>query len=653
MRSAHSAFTPYGKRPLAPDNHPIPDAVDPPAKRRRITLTIQASGTNTPNPFSQIARDKILQRLAHSPCHLDLSDMFAHELIMLPAEALGHACAQVSSLILPARLWKLPAFCRQMPALRELCLPDFFGDTLDLKDLPQLQRVEGSGGVRLDWVHADARTELDIRVPQRFRKVRVQRYIDGQPGRTHALPGHAYSHIAPGADAPDPTQLNGIVRFPDNGQPIFCRHIARHVEEAWPAIKQAAMTSAPGVAGIATPTDVATKIGSAIQGRFARDLLYSKSYTFIDDAGFRDFANEQLDWLMQSAKRHCVSESWASYYLGSTNHVMNLLLCAKATTPPVYAATLVDPNALLARRRIEANSLTAIQDPARGWSLSALIEPQQLLEYANPTPSPLLYIFHAQHRTDLERPAVMTRMSNTQMLNGELYFSMMCLGLHEPLGITLEKLLDAYQQSAIKGAQVFHALAARDMENDSGLSAALAYGNVECVRHFTAAVERLSATRTAAHLLNVGPDKLPDQWCESLLTTTQSWSDIVLAQKPPMSASLATLVAAAQRLFESGVLSAEACLRFLQRREAGTSPTLNAIDAAIATCDDALLSAFRKLLVALHTSGAVSQAQCEALVSDGPLLSTWLPGSPVADSGVSDDFDPVSFADFLFGPDQQ
>lgn len=653
MRSANSAFTPYGKRPLAPDNHPTPDAVDPPAKRRRINLTIQASGPKTPNPFGQIARDKILQRLAHSPCHLDLSDMFAHELIKLPAEALDNACAQVSSLILPAQLWKLPAFCRQMPVLRELCLPDFFGDTLDLKDLSQLQRVEGNGSVRLAWVHADARTELDIRVPQRFRKVRVQRYTDGEPGRTHALPGHAYSHIAPGADAPDHTQLNGIVRFPDNGQPIFCRHIARHVEEAWPVIKQAGMPSAPGFAGIATPTDAATKIGSEIQARFARDLLYSKSYTFIDDAGFRDFANEQLDSLMQSAKRHCVSESWASYYLASTNHVMNLLLCAKATTPSVYAATLVDPNALLARRRIEANSLTAIQDPARGWSLSALIEPQQLLEYANPTPSPLLYIFHAQHRTDLERPAVMTRMSNTQMLNGELYFSMMLLGLHEPLGTTLEKLLDAYQQSAIKGAQVFHALAARDMANDSGLSAALAYGNVECVRHFTAAVERLGATRTAAHLLNYGPDKLPDQWCESLLTTTQSWSDIALAQKPAMSASLAMLVATTQRLFESGILSAEACLRFLQRGGTASSSTLNAIDAAIATRDDELLSSFRKLLVALHTSGAVSRAQCDALVSDGPLLSTWLDSPPVADSEVSDDFDPVRFANLLFGPDQQ
>ncbi len=653
MRSANSAFTPFRKRPLAPDNQPTPDAVDPPTKRRRITLSLQTPGVKMPNPFQQITRDKILQQLAHSPSHLDLSILFPHELIHLPADSLGNACANISSLKLPAKLWTLPPLCRQMPLLRELSLPDFFGDTLDLRDLPHLQRVEGSAGVRLDTVQADASTDLDISVPLRLRKIRVQRYLDGQLCRTHALPGHAYTHIAPGSDVPDYRQLNSVACFPDNGETIFCRHIARHVEESWPSIRQAGKTSAPGFAGIATPTDVATKIGSAVQDRFARDLLYSKTYTFVDDAGFGRFASEQLDVLMQLATLHHVSTYWASYYLGSTNHIMNLLLCAKATTPPVYSATVVDPNTLLARRRIEANSLTAIQDPARGWTLSALVDPLQLPEYAKPSPSPLLYIFHAQHRAEPERPAVVTHVSNTQILNGELYFSMMSLGLHEALAVKLGNLLDAYQQGAITGAQVFHALAARDMANDSGLSVALEGGRMECVRHFTAAVERLGDTRTAAHLLNYGPNRLPDHWCESLLNTSQSWSAIVLAPEPATHASLAILVATIQRLFESGLLSAEACLRFLQRVEDGSSLTLNAIGAAIATRNDALLSSFRSLLVALHTSGAVSFAQCEALVNDRPLLLTWLPSLAAVDAGMQHDRDSVSFTDFLIEPDDQ
>ena len=631
MQSAHSGFKPVQKRPLAPDNHHTAAAAEPPAKKRRFTLSSQTSGEKTPNPFEQITRDKVLQQLSNSSFHLDLSDFSAPELIMLPAEALGNACAKVSSLTLPGKLWKLPAFCRHMPALRELHLPNYFGENLDLKDLPQLARVEGSAGVLLCSVHADAHTELDISVPQRFYKVRVHRYIDGQPCRTHALPGHAYTHIAPGAYAPDNTQFNGIACFPDNGQPIVCRHIAAHVDKAWPTIKQMGKLSSPGFAGIAIHADLASTIDSGIEYRFASDFMGSKCYAFVDDTGFGTFASGQLDLLMQQAKLHHVSKAWASYYLNSTNHVMNMLLSAKATTPPVYSATLVDPNFFLARRRIEANSLTAIQHVTRGWTLSALIRPDQLRLYTDPTRSPLLYVFNAQHRAALERPSIHTHMSQAQLLNGELYFAMMSMKLHEPLAETLRTLLDTYQQASITGAQVFHALAARNMGNSNGLSHAIKIGDSESVRLFTQAVERLATTLTPAHLLNYGPDTLPDQWCEALLTTTQSWTEIVLAQESAPSASLAILVDAVRRLFESHCLSAEACVSFLRRGVAEGYPTWNAIDAAIAKNDTALLPAFGKLVASLYLSGSVSRTECEQLVKDNTLLSSWLPGQPISD----------------------
>jgi hypothetical protein len=297
---------------------------------------------------------------------------------MLPTDALGKACTEVSSLKFPAKLWRLPPVCSQMAALRELTLQDYFGDTLDLRDLPQLQRVEGSASVHLSWVHADARTGLDISVPQRFRKVRAQRHVDGQPCRTHALPGHAYTYISPGSHVSDYTQFNGIAFFPDNGKRIVCRHIAWYVKESWPAIKQTKKILAPGFAGVATPSDLITKVDTEIQYRFSCDDARSKIYGFVNDKGFRTFAAKQLGRLMQLCRVRNHWKAWASLYLSSTNHVMNLLLSAKATTPPVYVATVVDPNALLARRRIEVNSLAAIQHMERCRRVSSLIETQQL-----------------------------------------------------------------------------------------------------------------------------------------------------------------------------------------------------------------------------------------------------------------------------------
>ncbi len=593
-----------------------------------------------------------MRQLAVHPCDLDLSDQLASDLLMLPPDALGHAAASVTCLKLPVVLWQLPAFCCGMPALRELHLPHFAGDTLDVKDFHQLERVEGSAGVRLGMVHANACTELKLELTSRLRKVRVQRYVDGQPGRTHALPGHAYTHIAPGADRPDYTSLNGLARFADNNELIVCRHIARHVQEAWPAMRQAGKISAPGFAGIARLADLPTKISSEVQHRFNLDVALSESFAFVDDAGFAAFAAQALDKMMQLARAENLRKTWAGFYIASTNHVMNLMLIAKASTPPVYAAMVVDPNVLLARRRVEANSLAAIQHVTHGWQLSTLIESDALKNYTDPTRPALLCVFSARRRAAQAKSAVITLIRPAQRFNGERYFLMMILGLHAPLAKALGQVVDAYQNSSITGAQAYHALAAQNLKKETGLSFALGMGLSACARLFTDAVERLAATRTAAHLLNYGSGKLPDQWCESLLTTQQSWSEIALSQKPGATAGLAHLVSACQRLFSSGDLSAQACLRFLDRSGDKDHAAWNAIDATVATQNEALLAAFGKLLGALYGSGAVSWSQCETVVKDRPLLCTWLPRPPFLEAGSANDDAPVSFADFLIIPDE-
>ncbi len=655
MQSGNFSSSPVVKRPRSPDTHHTSATAQPPAKRRRIEPSARiGESATTLTPSQQHTRDSILRQLADTPYHLDLSALPASALIMLPADALGTALAEVASLRLPPVLWQLPAFCRQMTALRELHLPHFSGDSLDVKDLPRLQRVEGSAGSRLGIVHADALTELDIEVMLRLRKVRVQRYADGQPSHAHALPGHAYTHIAPGAAAPDYTQLNGAARFRHNGEAIVCRHIARHLETTWASTKRAGRASAAGVAGIATSADLTTKLDCASDESYTLDMAFCKRYVFIDDAGFGSFAARELELLMRFAKVRKISKAWASYYIASTNHVTNLLLSAKTTTPPVFAATLADPNALLARRRIEAHSLPAILHVTRGWRLTQLIDPQMLRRYTDPGRPPLMYAFNSAHRPLQQRPTVQTYLSQTQLVNGEWFYLMMLLCLHEPLGDALRRLLHAYQSGAITGAKMYHALAARNLAGSNGLSAALLGGSVACVTHFTDAVEGLTATLTTGHLPQIGSDRLPDRYCDSLMSTTQSWSEIVFSQASGASAGLAALVGACQRLFERGHLSAEACVGFLQRGGAGERRAWNAFDAAVTTHDEPLLSAFGTLLASLYMSGAVNGEQCQDLVKDAQLLARWvavprLPGIvPMHDSGLFDDAGlPIEF-DNLF-----
>ncbi len=630
MRSVNSAFTSYGKRPLAPSNDPNLASSQPPLKRRRTHLS--ADNGKALTATQQRTRDAILQRLHTDPTFLDLSDFTTTELMSLPASAICEASARVTHVKLPMVLSYVPPICSQMPALTHLHLLHFFGTSLNLLGLPQLKRVEGSASVQLAEIHVDAATDLDIDIGSRLCKVRVHRYLGNQLSFKHALPGHAYTHMAPGASRPDYTQLNGVTHFADNGQTIYCRHICRHVMDVWPAMKAAGTSGEPGLAGIASVADLSAKVGSDTDQRYRQDILYSKAYAFIDESGFGAFAADQLALLMRQAETDGVTKkSFASYYLASVNHVTALFLTAKATVPPVFKATLVDPNYCLARSRIEANSLEAIRSATRGWRLSQLIQPQMLAGYTNPGMPALMYAFSPLHRGADEKQSVGLYMKNFQVTNSDLIFATAQLGLHELLKAALDKLLSAYEQDGISGAQLQVILQARIQTGYTALDTALCYGQVDCVHHFISAIERLTRVKTLTHLLNLGQGKLPDDWCESLLRPRVSWHNLTFLARPDCSASLSALIHAYQRMFESGALSAAACVKQIERgSEAGTEGS-NVIDAAMAVKDDAILSALQKLVTALHKSGAINREQCAQLVKDAALLETWLPASAPPD----------------------
>lgn len=554
---------------------------------------------------------------------LDLSQLSAAQISDLPIDLINPAIHSVQTLLLPPGLTHLPSFCKHLANLQRLELPDFAGSSLDLRGLRSLHQLRGSAGGIFEHMLVNTLTDIYFSAPNTASKIRVYRYDNDRLLQQHALPSHPYFKVLPGNQGPDLGSLNGETFFQGTRTLIYCDTIAPEILHRRLS-PQAAEWKKTGYFGITDVQSLSRSIPESKNSVYVTALLKSDRFAFVDDASFGLWVKAQFSQML-AEMRNPSSASFNGRLLRglraiSSNHELHCLLIVKSGPVPEFIVEIYDPNKTRTHKRMVANSLTQITDPAKPWRLSDFIEQRLMKSYMRGNSSAAL-CFVSQGQRSASQPARTDYwLAKSQKQHPDIMFTLLDMVLTTEIKPYWEEIVSLYQQKQVTLAELFRILECHG-NHPTMIPESLPPNNIihdnliPIVREFSTCVEQF------AEILSVASpaerSTLPAHALRGLLQPIDTWSLMIATIKNENKEGLNFYFALAQRLLLKNQIPAEDILVLLSAKNAQGD---NALSAALKANDATSLQLLSKLITTLVDRGELKAD--DALAFTNPAMTT-------------------------------
>lgn len=515
----------HGKRPRPEGQEPT----NPSSKRQRTAeaVSVPAPGQTVLSAPHQEMMRLLRSNLDHNISNLDLSMFDPATVQSLPFSMASNLVSKVNWLTLPNGMQCLPLICKAMPALQALHAPDFNGTSLDLSSMHRLHSLTGSAGTALREIHLPLAASIDFRSEQKYYKIRVWLYQNGQAIQQHPLPSHTYFKTLPGRSGPDFSPINFKAQFAGTNDMIVCRDLSQYVLEKFLS-PDFDPFSTNGYLGLSGAAMLPVKILPIHTARYKSILSSSKHYHFIDDASFANWVSgqfTQLDRVTNLCELNSPPMTIKKGFMAiSSNHALVCMLAIKPGFVRQYAIVIHDPNDGLTHQRKIATKIEELTQ--RQWRFTDSLTNKGAVYFA-PGKEPLLCLIEPEQRAANDLPIVHFAIESSSLLNKDL----LALALDNNLSTGVEQiglnLLHQFRNGSISAKGIFEVLSGRKEKNFpcyKALETASYFANPQMVTTMMAVLREFAfAVRKKAAETGSTSEGLPADFCMQLLKSAAGW----------------------------------------------------------------------------------------------------------------------------------